>query len=86
MTPGSKKGRNPLEEVRNTRLERFAIAGRDRKWHWANAVIHEDRVIVSSPAVPHPIAVRYAYAMNPEGCNLYNRAGLPVSPLRTDRW
>jgi len=43
-------------------------------------------VVVSSPEVPRPVAVRYAYSMNPEGCNLYNREGLPASPFRTDDW
>ena len=38
------------------------------------------------PPVPHPVAVRYAWGDNPEGCNLYNGAGLPASPFRTDDW
>jgi len=40
--------------------------------------------VVSSPKVPQPVAVRYAWADNPEGCNLYNQAGLPAAPFRTD--
>jgi len=43
-------------------------------------------VVVSSPEVPAPVAVRYAYHINPEGCNLYNKEGLPASPFRTDDW
>jgi len=43
-------------------------------------------VVVSSPAVPKPVAVRYAWAMNPYGCNLYNKEGLPAVPFRTDDW
>lgn len=43
-----------------------------------------DKVIVESPKVPSPVAVRYAWANNPNGCNLYNKEGLPASPFRTD--
>jgi len=69
------------------RLDAFAIAGRDRKWHWADAAIEGDTVVVSSPKVPHPVAVRYAWAMNPSQRNLlYNKEGLPASPFRTDDW
>ena len=83
---GSKKGLEPVQEVKNGKLNRFAIAGADRKWHWAEAEIDGDTVVVHSPEVPNPVAVRYAFAMNPEGCNLYNREGLPASPFRTDDW
>ena len=48
--------------------------------------MQHDDVVVSSAAVPDPVAVRYAWADNPEGCNLYNREGLPASPFRTDFW
>jgi sialate O-acetylesterase len=63
----------------------FAIAGADKKWVWADAVISGDKVIVSSDYVPQPVAVRYAWAANPL-CNLYNKEGLPASPFRTDDW
>jgi sialate O-acetylesterase len=63
----------------------FAIAGADQKWVWAKARIAGDQVIVSSPDVKTPVAVRYAWADNPD-CNLYNGAGLPASPFRTDNW
>ncbi len=66
-------------------LEGFAIAGQDRKFAWAEAKIEGDAVVVWSNAVPQPIAVRYAWADNPV-CNLYNEAGLPASPFRTDNW
>lgn len=66
-------------------LKGFAIAGEDRKFVWAEARIEGDTVVVSSPQVPNPVAVRYAWADNPV-CNLYNRAGLPASPFRTDDW
>ena len=65
-------------------LEQFAIAGKDRKFVWANAVIGGDQVIVFSDEVPEPMYVRYAWADNPDGANLYNKEGLPASPFRTD--
>jgi len=63
----------------------FAVAGEDRKWHWAHAEIEGDSVIVWSPQVATPVAVRYAWADNPV-CNLYNGADLPAAPFRTDDW
>jgi sialate O-acetylesterase len=83
---GAKTGREPTREVPGGTLKRFAVAGEDKKWVWAEAVIDGDTVCVASPAVPKPVAVRYAYSSNPEGCNLYNRDGLPASPFRTDTW
>jgi sialate O-acetylesterase len=66
-------------------LDSFAIAGANQKWHWAEAVIQGDSVVVSSPDVAAPVAVRYAWAMNPSQRNLlYNEEGLPASPFRTD--
>ena len=66
-------------------LQGFSIAGRDHKFHWAKAEIQGDKIVVSSPEVLYPVAVRYAWADNPV-CNLYNGAGLPASPFRTDDW
>ena len=63
----------------------FTIAGVDHKFHWADAVIDGNSIVVSSPEVAFPIAVRYAWADNPI-CNLYNGADLPASPFRTDDW
>ncbi len=63
----------------------FAIAGEDHKFHWATAELAGDHIILSSPEVPKPIAVRYAWANNPD-VNLVNGAGLPVSPFRSDDW
>jgi sialate O-acetylesterase len=83
---GKKDGRQPTVEDQGGKLKRFAIAGEDRKWVWADAVIDGETVVVSAATVAQPVAVRYAYSMNPEGCNLYNRAGLPTSPFRTDDW
>ncbi|HEY4207452.1 MAG TPA: sialate O-acetylesterase, partial [Puia sp.] len=59
------------------KLQQFAIAGSDRKFVWANARIEGDKVVVWSEDVSDPAAVRYAWANNPEGANLYNREGLP---------
>jgi len=67
----------------SSQLEGFAICGSDRKWHWANAKIDGKTVVVSSPDVQAPIAVRYAWADNPI-TNLYNAAELPATPFRTD--
>lgn len=66
-------------------LTGFAIAGADRKFTRAEAVIDGETLVVSSPAVPAPVAVRYGWAEDPI-CTLYNQAGLPMSPFRTDDW
>jgi len=63
----------------------FAIAGEDRKFVWADAQIDGNTIMVSSPEVANPVAVRYGWANNPD-CNLYNKEGLPASPFRTDDW
>lgn len=65
-------------------LKGFMIAGADGKFVWADARIEGRRVVVRSDQVPVPVAVRYAWADNPD-CNLYNGAGLPASPFRTDQ-
>ena len=67
-------------------LKQFTIAGADKKFHPARAKIESDSVLVWSDAVPNPVAARYGWLNNPEGCNLYNKAGLPASPFRTDDW
>ncbi|HEX4086017.1 MAG TPA: sialate O-acetylesterase [Chthoniobacteraceae bacterium] len=67
-------------------LKTFSIAGADKKFVWADAVIDGDTVLVSSSQVPNPVAVRYAWADNPVGFNLYNKAGLPAPTFRTDDW
>lgn len=66
-------------------LKGFAIAGSDQKFHWAKAVVKGNQLVVSSPDVANPVAVRYAWANNPV-CNFVNGAGLPASPFRTDNW
>jgi sialate O-acetylesterase len=82
---GKKEGMSATVEDKGAKLKWFAIEGKDRRWHWADAVIEGDTVVVSSTDVPEPVAVRYAYAMNPAGCNLYNREGLPASPFTTEQ-
>jgi sialate O-acetylesterase len=62
-------------------LSQFAIAGKDKKFVWAQAIIENDRVIVRSDEISDPVYVRYAWADNPEGANLYNAEGLPASPF-----
>ena len=83
---GLKDGRAPVIEAKDQKLARFAIAGEDRKWMWADAKIEGEKVICSHPQIAKPVAVRYAFSMNPEGANLYNREGLPASPFRSDDW
>jgi len=65
-------------------LKGFTIAGSDKHFVRADAVVGGNDVVVRSRQVPHPVAVRYAWADNPEWANLYNREGLPASPFRTD--
>ena len=71
--------------ARDGELKGFAIAGDDRRFVWADARIEGRTVVVSSEKVARPVAVRYAWADNPV-CNLYNEAGLPACPFRTDAW
>jgi sialate O-acetylesterase len=66
-------------------LQGFAIAGEDKKFVWTDAKIEGNTVVVSSPSVAKPAAVRYAWSSFPE-CNLFNKANLPASPFRTDDW
>lgn len=66
-------------------LKGFALAGSDRHFVWADAEIHGNKVIVQSPQVPNPVAVRYAWADFPDA-TLYNKSDLPAAPFRTDSW
>jgi len=72
--------------ARGGKLAHFAVAGDDRRFVWAEAEIDGATVVVHSPEVAKPVAVRYAWANNPAGCNLSNREGLPAAPFRTDDW
>lgn len=67
-------------------LKCFAIAGADKHFVWAKAKIVGDKVVVWNNRISHPVAVRYAWADNPAGANLFNREGLPASPFRTDEF
>lgn len=62
----------------------FAIAGSDKKFVWAKTKIEGDKVVVWNDDIKEPKYVRYAWADNPVNPNLYNKAGLPASPFRTD--
>jgi sialate O-acetylesterase len=74
-----------LKTIDGGPVKGFAIAGEDRHFVWADARIDGRTVVVSSPQVAKPVAVRYGWADNPI-VNLYNQAGLPASPFRTDDW
>ncbi len=67
-------------------LAEFAIAGEDGEFVWAEARIEGDVVVVENPEIRRPVAVRYAWADNPDEANLCNREGLPATPFRTDNW
>ena len=67
-------------------MSHLAIAGLDKKFTAAESIIDGETLLVWHPQVTRPAAVRYAWADNPEGCNLVNAAGLPASPFRTDSW
>lgn len=75
-----------LQSIDGEALRHFSIAGADKVFVWANAVIDGNSVVVWSDAVPNPAAVRYAWSNNPDGANLFNSEELPASPFRTDSW
>ncbi|MEO6907042.1 MAG: sialate O-acetylesterase, partial [Abditibacteriaceae bacterium] len=83
---GEKSGLAPTQEVRAGVLRQFAVAGADKVWHWGQARIVGETVVVQTDEVPNPVAVRYAWCANPQAANLYNRNGLPAAPFRTDAW
>lgn len=66
---------------RNAKLRLFVVADEKGDWFPAQATIVDKTVVVRSDALRQPIAVRYAYRVTPEECNLYNRDGLPASPF-----
>ena len=72
-------------EAKGGELTGFAIAGIDRHFHWAKGEIKGDTVVLTSPDVENPVAVRYGWADFPV-VNLFNGAGLPASPFRTDNF
>ncbi len=83
---GEKKGTEPTKPLPDGKLAEFEIAGADKQWFPADALIDGKQVVVSSPQVENPVAVRYAYYICPIQANLYNQEGLPASPFRTDNW
>ena len=86
ILPNLAIGLDPVREVKGGKTRWISIAGRDKKWQWADAVIDGNTLVVSSEEVAEPVAVRYAYTMRPVGVKLYNKEGLPASPFRTDTW
>jgi sialate O-acetylesterase len=82
VPPWTPDGSTP---VKAEKLQGFGIAGEDQNFVWADANIEGDSIVVSSPQVAKPVAVRYNWADSPIG-NLYNKEGLPASPFRTDDW
>lgn len=71
----------PAKATPGQKLKHFRLAGKDRVWHAAEAIIDGSEVVVSSDAVPNPLGVQYAYSASPVGANLYNEAGLPALPF-----
>jgi sialate O-acetylesterase len=67
-------------------LRGFEIAGDDQKFHFAKAFIEGSDVVVFQDEINKPVAVRYAWANNPEDANLYNKEDFPAGPFRTDQW
>ena len=83
---GKKEALKPVEPNPTSELKWIEIAGEDRLFKPARAVIEGSELVLSSPEVPSPVAVRYAYKQDPAGANLYNIQGLPAAPFRTDSW
>jgi len=71
--------------IKGAQAEGFTIAGEDRQFVPAKAKVDGDTIVVWSDKVPHPIAVRFGYG-SAVRTNLFNHAGLPAAPFRTDRW
>lgn len=78
---GSKAWYQPTKEDVGGTLQRLVMAGADGQWFPAAAIIKDNQVLMSSPSVPEPRMVSYACWQNPEGCNLYNKEGLPAAPF-----
>jgi len=75
-----------LSTPNNTELKGFEIAGTDKVFHSAKAIIKDNKIIVSSDQVQNPVAVRYGWADDDTNINLYNKEKFPASPFRTDNW
>jgi sialate O-acetylesterase len=83
---GKKEGLAPVVPDPASKLLWIEIAGEDRIFQPAVAVIEGADLVISSSEVPEPLAARYAFLQDPAGANLYNNEGLPASPFRTDSW
>lgn len=75
-----------LAHKHGDKLQGFAIAGEDKVFQWADAVIDGDTVVASSASVPKPVSVRYGWSSKRAWANLFNKDGLPAIPFRTDNW
>jgi sialate O-acetylesterase len=84
LMAATKDGLDPPRETANAALALFELADKSGSWWPAQAMLDGQTVIVTSDKVSQPVAVRYAYRVSPEGCNLYNRDGLPASPFCSD--
>jgi sialate O-acetylesterase len=71
-------------QMRGDKIQYLAIAGADKKFVWTTAKVKGEKLIVDATAIAHPKWIRYAWADNPEGANLYNAAGLPASPFEVE--
>ena len=84
LVAGRLDERHSFHEAPDQKLQGFEIAGADGKFVAAEAALEGDGVVLSAVAVPSPTLARYAWATHPQGCNLYNAAGLPAVPFRTN--
>ena len=85
VTVSFKHANGGLKAMDGGPLKGFLIAAADQQWKPADAKIVGETIVVSSPEVTAPVAVRYSWKDLPDG-NLYNATGLPASPFRTDNW
>ena len=83
---GRKAGLSAPVPSADDKLPWISIAGADGIFRWADVALDGPRLVVWNKEVPEPVAVRYGFTQNPEGARLYNKAGLPASPFRTDDW
>ena len=86
LMAAKKSGLNTPVPQNSNQLEHFAISASDQVWHWAEAKIVGNQVVVSAKEVQNPVAVRFAFTATPENFNFYNKDGLPASPFKTDNW
>jgi sialate O-acetylesterase len=75
-----------LSTPNNDELKGFEIAGADKVFHSAKAIIKDNKIIVSSDKVQNPVAVHYGWADDDTAINLFNKEKFPASPFRTDNW